>query len=74
MARTLKEEKGRQVTWSEVLIHAAQDDHCWDREVRRPAIGFLARGKRSFGDFETNSFLTGVPGVAEETAEDLANK
>ena len=56
MARTLKEEKGRQVTWSEVLIHATLDDRYWDREVRRPAIGFFARGtKRSFSDFETNS-------------------
>ena len=44
------------MTWSEVLVHAAQDDRYWDREVRRPAIGFFARGtKRSFSDFETSS-------------------
>ena len=64
MARTLKEEKGRQVTWSEVLIHAVQDGRCWDREVRRPAVGFLTRGtERSFSDCETNSqcLLMGSP-------------
>ena len=57
-----RKNKGRQVTWSEVLICAAQDDRYWDREVRRPAIGFLARGtKRSFSDLEKNSPTVGGP-------------
>ena len=52
------------MTWSEVLIHAVQDGRCWDREVRRPAVGFLTRGtERSFSDCETNSqcLLMGSP-------------
>ena len=37
---------GAQVSWSDVLIEAANDDKYWDREVRRPAMIYLARGKR----------------------------
>ena len=37
---------GAQVSWSDVLIEAANDDKYWDREVRRPAMVYLARGKR----------------------------
>ena len=29
-----------------MFIEAAEDDRYWDKEVRRPALGFLARGKR----------------------------
>ena len=36
---------GAQVSWSDVLIEAANDDKYWDREVRRPAMVYLARGK-----------------------------
>ena len=28
--------------WSEVFLAAAEDDKYWDREVRRPALRFLA--------------------------------
>ena len=37
---------GAAVTWSEVLIIAADDAKYWDKEVRRPAMLYLARGKR----------------------------
>ena len=33
------------VTWPEVLIVAACGSKCWDKEVRRPALHYLARGK-----------------------------
>ena len=36
---------GAAVTWSEVLIIAADDAKYWDKEVRRPAMLYLARGK-----------------------------
>ena len=44
VGRLLAQELGRQPSWSEVFIAAAQDDRYWDKEVRRPALGFLARG------------------------------
>jgi hypothetical protein len=52
--RRLREEKGSEVTWSAVFIAAAMDDRYWDKEVRRPAIAFLARGgpKRLRGEEE----------------------
>jgi hypothetical protein len=34
------------ITWSEVFTAAALDDRYWDKEVRRPALNFLARGSR----------------------------
>jgi hypothetical protein len=46
LARRISEDKGREATWSEVFKAAAEDDRYWDREVRRPALTFLARGRR----------------------------
>jgi hypothetical protein len=46
LARKISEDKGRDATWSEVFKAAAEDDRYWDREVRRPALTFLARGRR----------------------------
>ena len=46
LARRLKEKLGQEPTWSEVFVEAAEDDRYWDREVRRPALAFLARGSR----------------------------
>ena len=37
---------GAQVSWSDVFIEVADDSKYWDREVRRPAMLYLARGKR----------------------------
>ena len=37
---------GAQVSWSDVFTEAADDSKFWDREVRRPAMLYLARGKR----------------------------
>ena len=78
VARTLKEEKGRQVTWSEELIHVSQDDCYWDREVRRPVIGFLHAAPREASATSKRTLwqclLLGAPGVAEQTVQDLANK
>ena len=36
---------GAQVPWSDVLIEAANNVECRDREVRHPAIVYLAKGK-----------------------------
>ena len=55
LARQLREEKGRMPSWSEVFIAAARDDRYWDREVRRPALGFLARGKRKLSTQDEDS-------------------
>jgi hypothetical protein len=44
--RMALENAGQPVTWSDVLIRAADDSKYWDREVRRPAMLYLARGKR----------------------------
>lgn len=46
LARKLRAQDAREASWSEIFTEAAQDDRYWDREVRRPAYGFLARGKR----------------------------
>lgn len=43
--RTLAARFGRNPTWSEVFVAAADDDRYWDKEVRRPAISTLARSK-----------------------------
>jgi hypothetical protein len=37
---------GAAVTWAEVLIIAADDAKYWDKGARRPAMLYLARGKR----------------------------
>jgi len=37
---------GAAVPWSVVLVAAADDTRYWDREVRRPAMLYLARGKK----------------------------
>ena len=42
----------RRPTWSEVFIEAAEDDRKWGCEVRRPALGFMARGKRTHAQAE----------------------
>ena len=44
--RKLKEDKGVDPTWSQVLIYAAEDSRYWDKAVRRPALQFIARNKR----------------------------
>jgi hypothetical protein len=46
LARRLAAALGREPSWSEVFIAAAEDDRFWDREVRRPALCFMARGRR----------------------------
>ena len=64
LARHITKQKGRVASWSEVFEAAAADDHYWDREVRRPAVAFLARGKRPrTGAGETSS------GAAEDRGE-----
>ena len=37
---------GAQVSWSDVFVKVANDNKYWDREVHRPAMLDLARGKR----------------------------
>jgi hypothetical protein len=46
IARKLRESLNREPSWSEVFVAASEDDRYWDREVRRPALCYLARGKR----------------------------
>ena len=40
--RRIEETSGCTPTWSAVLFAAAEDDKYWDKEVRRPALRFLA--------------------------------
>ena len=46
VGRRLLQDLGRQPSWSEVFIAAANDSKFWDQEVRNPALGFLARGNK----------------------------
>ena len=46
LARKLRNDLSRAPTWSEVFVAAAGDTAYWDREVWKPASGFVARGKR----------------------------
>ena len=62
LARQLEEKLGRAASWSEVFIEAANDYRFWDKEVRHPAIGFLARGKQASSMTE----------MAEKTVVDAA--
>jgi hypothetical protein len=52
IVRKLQAKLVRAPTWSEVFIDAAEDDRYWDREVSRPSLGFLARGKRTLTQAE----------------------
>ena len=47
--------------WAAVFVAAARDEAFWDREVRRPAISFLARGSS-----------VAVPAVSAQASEALA--
>ena len=47
--------------WASVFVAAARDESFWDREVRRPALSFLARGS-----------LNAVPAVSAQASEALA--
>jgi len=62
LARHLGDKLGRPASWSEVFIEAANDYRFWDKEVRHPAIGFLARGKQASSSTE----------MAEKTVVDSA--
>jgi hypothetical protein len=57
LVRQILAETGVAPSWSQVFIKAALDDRYWDREVRRPAMAFIARGntgKRPFSQTETS--------------------
>eukprot|EP00969_Alexandrium_andersonii_P286582 12668752-Alexandrium_andersonii.AAC.1 len=47
--------------WIKVFHAAAEDDKFWDKEIRRPATAFLARGIRA------------APSLPAPAAEALAN-
>ena len=55
--RQLERESGKATTWSEVFVAVARDDRYWDKEVRRPALTFVARGGRNkpSSEMETTS-------------------
>ena len=52
---------GAPVSWSEVLIAAADDSKFWDKEVRRPAMVYLARGKK--GGEPTAAYMEDPTGI-----------
>ena len=55
-------------TWSDVFIAAARDDGYWDREVRRPALAFVARGSRgSPPEARKDDDLTGLKAKVTST-------
>ena len=47
IARRLETESGVVPSWSQVFIAASLDKPYWDKEVREPAVDFLARGRRT---------------------------
>ena len=52
---------GKYPTWTEVFLEAAKDDRYWDKEVRRPAVNFLARGlKRPLAEEPSTAVVVGV--------------
>ena len=53
LARKLQLSTDKVPSWSDVFVAAAEDDRYWDKEVRRPALAFLARGKRQFSQTES---------------------
>ena len=57
--------------WSDVFEAAAKDDRFWDREVRRPALAFIARGVRALPAGAT--FAEGLIGhaTAKRDKDDL---
>ena len=58
--RKLKEINGIAPTWSQVFIAISEDSVYWDKEVRRPALQFLARNKRPVLD---DDVIPGVPAL-----------
>ena len=46
IARRLETEWGYMPTWSDVFTTAASDNNYWNKEVRDPAVEFIARGHR----------------------------
>ena len=48
--------------WDAVFVAAASDTTYWDREVRRPAVAFLARGS-----------MRGTPGITPDASAALQN-
>ena len=68
--RELTQKNGTVPTWSEVFIAAAHDDRYWDREVRRPALAFIARGKRSWQDMSGNDVTRLRDGILKTPTEE----
>ena len=44
LARQIEAKTGQLPTWSQIFMAAAEDGTYWDREVRRPANAWIARG------------------------------
>ena len=61
---------GAQVSWSEVFTEVADDSKYWDREVRRPAMLYLARGKR--GGEPTAAYEEDPTGLTTKIKSQLA--
>ena len=58
-------------TWSEFLIVAADDAKYWDKEVRCPAMLYLARGKR--GGEPTAAYEEDPTGITAKVKAQLAH-
>ena len=67
MKRQLERDAGKPVTWSEVFVAVARDDRYWDKEVRRPALAFLARGNRHKPPADPESMAIGAEGITTLT-------
>ena len=49
--------------WDSVFRAAARNDRYWDREVRRPALAFLARGSTTATPMITQPVLDAMAGI-----------
>ena len=52
---------GKDPSWTDVFIKAANDDKYWDKEVRREALRFLARGDAKVPKQDDGEAATGEP-------------
>ena len=67
--KTLVQNGSAAVSWSEVLIAAADDSKFWDKEVCSPAMVYLARGKK--GGEPTAAYKEDPTGIAAKAQAQL---
>jgi len=74
IARRLTESIGYAPSWSQVFIAAAESDRYWDKEVRRPALRFLASGARSNKNISDTHVKDNNPKAIEYVHSDMSGK